>query len=490
MEINKKQIEALEKIKTYKQACEANVVSMLWKKSDLIYEYNDLKLEDFTFNTWRVFWQICHDIVIVEKKEVLDEITVNLYLEKHSKLKIEYDKDGGYETIQKAGEYVNIENMAGYVSELHKWNSVLKLMKIGYPIEDKISQFADMTIDEIYNFYESNLNHVFINAVSDVKSYDISDGIYDLIDNLDEGLAVGLPYHNLPLLTQETSGMLLGDFNLVLGLSNVGKSTFIRNTLFPSLFEHNERIVVLINEEGIGKWQREILVWVANNIFDYNIQKHMVRDGKYSEEGKAQLIECANWLRDKKEDKIITLIPITSYKTSRAIKIINKYASLGVKYFVIDTLKADAGKVDNNTRLQLTQNSVELYDTIKDSNKNVHLTATFQLSQSSQMKRYYTQGNTGESKTVFNVVATGIMIRKMFEDEYPNKKNELVVYNLDKNNNKVKAEIDPDKNYQIFFIVKNREGAANRYQIVVEHDLSRNTLREVGITHVPLNISD
>ena len=40
------------------------------------------------------------------------------------------------------------------------------------------------------------------------------------------------------------------------------------------------------------------------------------------------------------------------------------------------------------------------------------------------------------------------------------------------------------RNYQIIFIVKNREGSANQFQIVVEHDMSRNIMKEVGITYV------
>ena len=42
-----------------------------------------------------------------------------------------------------------------------------------------------------------------------------------------------------------------------------------------------------------------------------------------------------------------------------------------------------------------------------------------------------------------------------------------------------------DIKHQILFVVKNREGSANDYQIVIEHDLSKNILREVGITNVP-----
>ena len=81
------------------------------------------------------------------------------------------------------------------------------------------------------------------------------------------------------------------------------------------------------------------------------------------------------------------------------------------------------------------------------------------------------------------------MIRNFFEDEYPGWKNELKVYRLEGKNgrSKIPVKISKDKTYQIAFIVKNREGSANFYQVVLEHDLSRNLLKEVGICNVPVD---
>lgn len=63
-------IKAAKTVKEYKLACEANIVSIFYKKPDLMYDYQ-LKLEDFTENTWRVYWQIAFDIVIKERKSIL-----------------------------------------------------------------------------------------------------------------------------------------------------------------------------------------------------------------------------------------------------------------------------------------------------------------------------------------------------------------------------------------------------------------------------------
>lgn len=482
-------LKAAKTVKEYKLACEANIVSIYYKKPDLMYDF-ELKLEDFTENTWRVYWQIAYDIVIKEHKPVLDDITIGLYLEKHNKLKQKYDDYGGYETIEKATEYVKTENLSGYIAELNKWNTVLMMLKNKFPVYDRLSEFADMSLDDIYVEYEAILNHIFINADEDIQSYSIEEGIDDLIDELNEGLAVGLPYYEMPLLNKETGGQLTGNITLVGGLSNMGKTTLVRSMCIPASIKNDEKLVIIINEEGRRKWQREMLVWVANNIYKFDLQKFVVRDGKYSDEVMDMLRKCANWIKEKASDNTITIIPFNKYRTEKAIKVIKKYASLGVKYFILDTYKADSGSRSDKMWLEMQQSMVDIYDTVKtDGGKDVHIVITFQLAKSSARQRFYSQDNIGQAKNIVDVASTCLMIRDVFEDEYTGEKNALKVYKLEGKNGKSKipVNLDHDKHYQLIFIVKNREGAANNYQIVVEHDMSRNLLKEVGFTSVPVD---
>lgn len=482
-------LKCAKQVKEYKVACEANIVSIFYKKPELMYDYQ-LKLEDFSENTWRVYWQIAYDIIVKEKKSVLDDITVGLYLEKHSKLKQKYDEYGGYDTIDKATEYIKTSNISGYVNELKKWETVIRMIASGFPVTDRIKEFVDMSLDEIYKEYDALLNHIFINAEEDVMSYSLSDGIYDLIERLNKGIAVGLPYDNMPILTKETGGQLPGNITLVGGLSNMGKTTLTRTMLIPSAVKYGERLVILVNEEGKAKWQRELIVWVANNIYKTDLQKFVVRDGKFSDEVKELLYKCADWIAEKSENNMLTIIPFARYETQKAIRVIKKYASLGVKYFILDTYKADAGSRSDRMWLDMQQNMVDIYDTVKaEGGKNVHITITFQLAKSSARQRFYSQDNIGMAKSIIDPASTCLMLRDVFEDEYTGERNALKVYRLDGKNNKSKipVKLDHDKHYQLIFIVKNREGAANNIQIVCEHDMSRNLLKEVGFTSVPVD---
>lgn len=481
-------IDTIKKINEYKEACEANIVSIFYKNPELIYE-SALQLEEFSNNIWRVFWTISNDIVMVEKKNSLDEITVGLYLEKHEKLRNKYEEYGGYNTIVNASNYVKQENLDGYIKELRKWNCVIKIAKKGFAVKDRLSDYCDMTAEEIYNEYEAFLNDTFVNVDSDVKSYDISDGIYELIDELDEGLAVGLPYHNMDIVSKETGGQYLGSITLVGGLSNVGKSTFARNAVIPSAIKEKERTVAMVNEDNLKKWQRELLVFVANNIIKEDLQKHTVRNGHYASDTKSLLYKAADWIKEQTQNHILTVVPFKQYKTANAIKIIKKYSSMGVKYFILDTFKMDAGKVSDNSWLEMQQNMVEINDVIKPESKNLHILITFQLAKGSVKQRYYTQDNIGMSKNIIDPASTCIMIRDLYDDEYTGERRELKVYRLEGKNGKTKipVKLDKDKHYQILFIIKNREGSANRYQVIVEHDMSRNVMHEVGITNVPVD---
>ena len=410
-------LKCAKQVKEYKVACEANIVSIFYKKPELMYDYQ-LKLEDFSENTWRVYWQIAYDIIVKEKKSVLDDITVGLYLEKHSKLKQKYDEYGGYDTIDKATEYIKTSNISGYVNELKKWETVIKMIASGFPVTDRIKEFVDMSLDEIYKEYDALLNHIFINAEEDVMSYSLSDGIYDLIEQLNEGIAVGLPYDNMPTLTKETGGQLPGNITLVGGLSNMGKTTLTRTMLIPSAVKYGERLVILVNEEGKAKWQRELLVWVANNIYKTDLQKFVVRDGKFADEVKELLYKCADWIAEKSENNMLIIIPFARYETQKAIRVIKKYASLGVKYFILDTYKADAGSRSDRMWLDMQQNMVDIYDTVKaEGGKNVHITITFQLAKSSARQRFYSQDNIGMAKSIIDPASTCLMLRDVFEDE-------------------------------------------------------------------------
>lgn len=476
--------EAVTKITELRIISEMNIVSILWKNPELYFTYDNLKVDSFSLNKAKVFYQIGYDVVVKENK-VLEPMTIDMYLEKHLKLKEKYEEYGGYD-IMETTKYVEEENMDGYVEELTKWNVLIKMIKENFPVGERFSEYIDMSCEDIYNEYECLLNHIFINVSSKDKSYKIGYKIEELIDSLDEGMAIGLPLHNLPMITNEIGGNILGNITLCGGISGAGKTTFSRNALLGSIIEHGEKICIMVNEESIKKWQRELIIWVANNVYGKNIKKYVLRNGGFDPKFKAWLknVPC-KWIKEH-EDNII-IVPFSQYNTARAIKNIKKYGALGFKYFVLDTWKADSDdSKDSTSPAVMQQNMVKIYDTIKEEALNVHIWITFQLNKSSSKQRFYSQDNTGVAKNIIDVASTCLMIRNLYEDEFEGGKSELKVYQLSGKSGKTKTPVrlEKDKHYQIIFIVKNREGGSNDYQIVIEHDMATNTMKEVGITYI------
>jgi len=482
-------IKSAKQVQEYKLACEANIVSTLFKNPELYYTYDKLNVKSFHNNIWRVYYIIGYGIVVKESKKVLDDITVGLYLEKHLKLKEKYEEYGGYDTIEKSKEYIKEENIGGYISELNKWNVVLQLIARArrFSVHDKIKDFIDMSAEQIYDMYEAQLNHVFINIDEDIKSYNACDGINDLIDKLNEGMSIGLPLHSCNILNKEISGLNLGHIYGLGGLSGAGKSTTAINWLLPSVLKHGEKLVFIINEEDQTKIQRELIIWVANNVYKAELHKYILRDGNFDEETMILLRKCAKWIEDKKKSKNITIIPLERYTTDIAIKIIKKYSSMNVKYFCIDTLKESADSNSDKPWLMMPRDMVKLYDVIKPSARNVCLLTTYQLGKTATRQRYYTNDVIGVAKSIVDVMSVNLMLRQPFDDEYDGGKNEIRGYRLEgkRGLTKIPFKLDKDKHYTIIFVTKNRFGATNLFQIVAEYDLSLNIYKEIGLCNIP-----
>lgn len=471
------------KILSFKRDCESNIVAIFYKQPSLMYEI-DLTLEDFSHNAWKVYFTIANDIIVKEQLGKLDDITVGIYLDKHPKLKAKFEEYGGYSTIAKASEYVHEENLNGYIGELKKWKTVLKLHQKGFPItEEEISEFEDMALEEIYERYELLLNDSFVNVDTKLKAYNACDKIYDLIDELDKGDEVGLPFYNSDLLTEEIGGLNLGHIYGIGANSGVGKSTAILNLIAPSIIEQDETMVMFINEEDEKKVRKELLIWVANNIFNFDIQKKDLRKGGFSDELKEKLHKCAEWLEGKKEKQNILVVPLERYSANIVVKLIRKYSAMGIKYFVLDTLKESFDEMNTETYKSMTRDMVKLYDVIKPKSKNVCLVVTYQLGKASIKMRYYTNNEIGMGKGIVDVMSCNIMMRRPFKDEFADEKSQIEAECID-GKKRISRKLDKEKNYMIFFIPKNRFGSADTVQIIAEYDLSKNKYKDLGTTTI------
>ena len=478
----KEQYETSKKVNEYKLGAEANIVSIIYKNPELLHQYK-LTVNDFSNNTWRVYFEIARDLIVNEKKVTLTDVDVGLYLDKHPKLAAKYEEYGGYDTIESAGTYVQEENFDGYVIDLHKWNAVLQMIYQGFPVKSKLSAYCDMSAEEIYQEYEGRLNHIFANLDNEVKSYNALTDLHELVDKLNEGEEVGLPIMS-PMLNKEIGGLRLGNIYSFTGASGAGKSTVLINYILPRIIETNQRVCMFINEEDINKVRKELLLYCCTNILKHPIKKVQLRDGNFDDETLATLHKAASWLESQDKNHNITVIPLEKYTVDIVLKLIKKYKNLfGIDYFILDTFKESSDSPDEAWKTML-KDSVKLYDLIKPAGLNVCLVMSMQTAKSSLRNRHLTNADIGQSKSVVDVFSVSILFRRAEPDEYHGEKRELKGYRWE-GSSKIPFYLEKDNYYLIFFIGKNRFGNTDQYSIVTKVDLSTNEFIDVGYCVVP-----
>ena len=477
----KQQAESAKQILEYKLGAEASIVSMIYKNPDLLRETN-LSLNDFHHNCWKVYFEIAKDLIINEKKVTLSEVDIGLYLEKHPKLADKYYNEyGGYQTIENASAYIKEENFDSYVRDLRKWNTVAKLLKHGFPCDkERLSEICDMSAEDLYDEYTVYLNDIFANIDNNVKSYNGFDGMKSLIDELDAGKNVGIPFANCDILNRETGGMLGGNIIGFGASSGVGKSTLSINYIFPTIMKNDLRALFIINEEDETKFRKEALCWYCTNVLKHPIPKRILRDGKFDKETKEVLYKAAEWFESEKEKKHITIIPLEQYTARTVIKLIKKYTKMGCDVIVLDTLKESFDSRDKESWKSLMTDCVDFYDNIKHT--NTCMVITYQLVK--KKSKYLTNADIGISKGILDIFSVNIFFRRPLQTEYEGGKDELYCYNPIKDtNSKLEFKLKKDTHYMIGFISKNRHGMSD-IQIISEADFSINKYKDLGYCNV------
>lgn len=478
----KQQVAIAKKVLRYKLGDEASVVAIMYKNPDLLIESN-LTEEDFHEDCWKSYFKILKGLIINENKTCASDIDIGLYLDKHPEQKKDYNKYGGYDTIEAAAnEYVSEQNFDGYLASLRKWNTVIKLIKRGFPCDEKrLSDICDMTVDDLYEEYTVYLNDIFSNTDNNIKSYNGFEGMHELIDELDEGMNVGIPFANCELLNNEIGGMLGGNIIGIGASSGVGKSTLSINYVFPSMVKYNHSAVFIINEEDQNKFKKEALIWYCTNELKHPIQKKVLRDGNFDKETKEALYKAAEWFESQKENHNITIIPLERYTAKIVVKLLKKWSHMA-DVIVLDTLKESADSRNKESWKSMMTDCVDFYDCIKHT--DACMIITYQLVKNKS--RYITNADIGISKGILDIFSVNLFFRRPFQSEYKGEKDALYCYKTGGEYGKEKTQfhLEKDGNYMICFISKNRFGNSGK-QIVSEADFSINKYRDLAYCVVP-----
>lgn len=521
---------------------ESRLISYLWQNPTKFYDC-DLEFSDFFDRNFGTIYYIGYEMMKTGKFNSLKDLDqeIDSFLSSHDKTREVWESEARevvsqiWDVTWEEEKKNKIDDIVDYyVQKIKKYKVLRRLMekKILIIDKDNYKDYEEMSLDEIYDEYSAHINNIFSSVEVKTKTYNIYDNIEENIQKWNKGAVMGLEIDGLPDFSKITGGIPDSGVSLIGAGSNMGKSSLLRDTVFPKFipdeedlkeikkafeegmdYQSNKKAIIFLNEESLEKWQRELLVWIINNrleVLDEDKNKNFVHKyqdknqkwcyrycfpkGKFKEAGflnfsdiSKLLIRGTEWMKKNIPENHILILPLIKFSTKGTIKEIKKYCVLGYKNFIIDTFKmdnTDDAKIDNTVRIQLIQNMTHLYNLAKEDAYNVRVICTVQLAKAYSLQRYLSQESLAESKNMIDVCGYGIFMRKVWEDEKQGGSHCIPVYKWGTIENEANAiYLDVDKQYVILFCVKTREGELDK-QCVAEVDWGTNTLKEIGYCRI------
>ncbi len=465
---------------TKRSAIECNFVFSMYKDPTLLNDYKNVTNGEDIITEDGIFYYGLAQQLYKSGYQVFDNISIFTFLEDKKTLKSGFEERGGYKSIAEITSLINLDNMETYYDELVKNNMLLRLHSAGFNVVDKLEKFNGMTSEELYDYYDFQLNNICVGKIDKIKAENISEGYESYIREWDSGKTVGYKL-GYPLLNYRLAGV--HKKNLLLHLAHIGNGKTTTSILFYILpvIESGENVCIIGNEQTIDDFRQMILSSVLFNKIEYfgmNRQKFIL--GHFSDENKDAMRKAARWLEECKGK--IFFIELNDYSIGNVKKIIKKYSKLGTGLFVWDTLKPEQENSDR-AWADFSEVTKELFLLAKK--EDVAIVATAQLSAESMARRYLDLSCTGKSRAIAETASQVVMFRSLTREE----KEKLKPYQFQKNEDgkysKIRKviDLDPDKDYIVVFTPKNRFGDTQP-QIVYERNMSFNILKEIGYVEI------
>lgn len=473
-------VDFVRKLMQQKGINESNFVLCLYNQPDLYFDYDTKELK-FHHKEWKFYYDLLESLVVKRGVVTMDGITVEAYVEsQEQEFQDRYNQYGGYEIIKRGIEIVETSNVDTYYREIQRYNVLFNLIKFGYPVQEHWDEIAKKDLQQLSDYFESKMQDIFLNTtLGNDKVIDLMRGMDKMVVKANEGKMAGLPLTS-KLMNGVQNGLRLGNITMLGAHSGVGKSfmTVLQHVI--GCIQQNEPILIIANEEDADKWQQELLTFYINNKYPHaHFNKGRFYQGEFTKEELAMLNKGVVWYRSIR-DNLVRFVSMNQFSMNKTISLIKQHAkAYGIKYFVLDTMKLDndtTEKVGDNSWLQMQQNMVRLYNTIKESNLNVHVWVTTQLSKGKANSRFLDQSNIGIAKNIVDVASSVMLMRTLTNYEKdPKSDSKLIV----KDSRGQEVNLNPDEEYVIIFWAKNRQGSIFD-QVVLKVNRGENTFRDVG----------
>jgi len=449
-----------------RETIELNFIASLYKDISLCDDYkNIINGTDIITDSGKIYYGIISNMYKLGY-ESADEVSVKNYLDSKPSIKKQYKQFGELK------QSVNIDNIEAYYDELIKSNFLIKLHSEGFNVLENLKEFANMSCEEVYDYYEYKLSDINLTSIQKSEIEDLSDSegynewLKEVINKKNIGFRMGSQF-----IDYTTSGVHRGELMLVIAGGGKGKSSSSVPLFILPAIEDGETITIICNEQNSKQWRNMIIstVLFSKIIDDTGLTRAKIMKGSYNDEQMQKVEEAIAWIGAQKGR--IRFKAMDNYDIVNVKKVIRKMSKQGCKYFFYDVLKPVKDSSDK-AWAELADNAKELYCIAKK--ENVAIIASAQLATDSLHNKFLDQTSVGKSKAICECAAVGIAFRHLTDNEKKYIKPFIV-----ENGQKKLITLNDSSKYIIVFFLKNRFGDADN-QIILEFNQSQNTIKDIG----------
>ena len=471
----------LETINTKKQTVEGSLIGCFVSDPDLLSEHMlDRKMlsEDGLF-----YYSLLTNLYEVGYQK-FDEVSVFAFMQKNDELMEQYNKKGGFNTLRDLSMIVDTKNIDGYIDAFNKYSLLIQLDQKGFNVEKEFDKFEKMTTNQVFDYFEYQLNSITVDVASDVEfeSFEITDAdIQGLIDGENIGIQYG---KHSPLMNYLTLGIPKGNFTIIGSFVNQGKSSFVSNMAY-GIAREGTKVGIIANEMAIKDYKLLLLIYVLiNDMSYYGLTRKKIKMGQFTPEDRKAIDKARDIIKEHYVPYLY-FAKTFDYDMPRTSKIIKRWAKLGVELVYYDTLKSSMA--DNSVWESLIESTRVLYQLA--SKEDIAIVGVMQLALHTNQRRVLDLDVLANGKQASEPASEVILFRTIHPNEKIGEKFEAKCYRFVKDptgkytNVKEMIELDPNKTYRVFFIAKTRNDEVGT-AVIFEFKGHLNVWKELGFADI------
>lgn len=497
----------VEKIAKKAQINEAYLVGLLWADPYSNFtEYADtIKMEEFYHDVWEFYFELGRKM-FKDGVKTFDDITVHTKVKEYN-VEEHFAEYGKMDTIEDAIGIVkeSSDNIEYYVESLKRNDTIKRLYSLfGEKVLIKKNRYnyENMNREELTIYWQDKMNQIGMNNIKNYEAENLYIEAEEFFKLLEEDSAEMLPFYESYHMNSITQGVPRGDVTMIASFGNTGKSSFTVEKYLMSCVANNEKLMVVLNEEGAQALRQKLVLTIMFHELKTGIDRTRMVNGKLQEKDKDKIrkaFERMHELMDGDEAQV-KVIYMDRYVMKDLEKIVRFWANRGYTNLWVDTHKIS----DDSHQEKRWETFVEDAKTIHRFTRknagglNLRTVLTCQLADSAIRNRFLTFDALSEGKAAKNEMAIVMMFRSVFSDEYKGGKKELKCfrYRKDEGNEFRKEQFaleDTTKTYYLLFTPKNRTGAnsdsGGQPILIFEVDFNFNNFKEIGYCYVPKDYS-